>query len=64
LKDNQGKFGTGKITTKDVGESETEGFHRRKIITKAKQSNQQTNKQKPNHQKNKNNTRVIYLGRM
>ncbi len=38
FKDNQGKVGTGKITTKDVGESETEGFHRRKIKTKTKQT--------------------------
>jgi hypothetical protein len=54
LKITKGKIGTGKITTKDVGESETEDFHRKKIKTKTKQNKNQTNQQKQtNKQANK-----------
>jgi hypothetical protein len=45
LKITKGKIGIGKITTKNIGESETEDFPRRKIKTKTKQIKKQTNKQ-------------------
>jgi hypothetical protein len=44
LKIIRGKIGTGKMTTMDVGESETGDFHKRKIKTKTKQHNKQINK--------------------
>ena len=64
LKVTKGKIGTWKITAKDVGESETKDFHRKKIKTKTKQNkinNKQTKSQQPN---NKNDARVIFLGRI
>jgi hypothetical protein len=42
LKITKGKIGTGKMTTKDVGESETKDFHRRKTKTKQNKTTKQS----------------------